>query len=340
MLVAAILACCLALFVGLFADRIGQRLRVVDRPDGQRKLHKRATPLVGGFAVVPAVVLVSLWAAATTTYLPLYGTLAIAACAFLAIGYIDDRAHLRPAIRLTLASAICLAAIEVIPSYGVEFLKFTFLSDTVFLDGWTLVFSLFCLVGLQNAINMADGKNGLVPGLCLIWTLLIAAYAPPHMLPVLLALAVALAIVLGFNLAGRLFLGDSGCYAISILVSLLAVHTHYVNFVHLPADVVALWFFVPVIDCLRLMVGRVLAGQSPFHPDRGHLHHYLESLMPWRFGLAIYLGLVAGPGLLAYFTPEYTLVWAMLVLSCYATILGLGMRELRSRRMEQPALSD
>ena len=56
MLVAAILACCLALFVGLFADRIGERLRVVDRPDGQRKLHKRATPLVGGFAVVPPVV--------------------------------------------------------------------------------------------------------------------------------------------------------------------------------------------------------------------------------------------------------------------------------------------
>ncbi len=331
LLVTGVIAGALALGVSLFADRLGRWLRVLDVPDGRRKLHARATPQIGGFAVVPPVAAVALWSAAGSDYLPLFGGLVLAALAFLAIGYLDDRAHLRPMLRLALAAAVCFVSLQLIPSFGVAFLKFSFLSDALFLGGWTVLFSVLCLVGLQNALNMADGKNGLAPGLCLIWTLLIAAYAPPHLLPVIAALAIALAVVLAFNLAGRLFLGDSGCYAISIVVGLLAIHTHYLSFVQLPGDVVALWFLVPVIDCLRLMAGRILVGRSPFDPDRQHLHHHLDAVMPWRWGLLIYLGLVAGPGLLAYFRPGYTVLWAVLVLACYGTVLGLGMREARTR---------
>ena len=271
--------------------------------------------------------------AVTTPYLPLYGTMAIIAGAFLVIGFIDDRRHLRPMVRLVLASMICLAALQAVPAYGVAFFKFTFIPETLFLDGWRAFFSILCLVGLQNAVNMADGKNGLVPGLCLIWSLLIAAYAPAHLLPVVTVLIAVLVVVLAFNLADRLFLGDSGCYAISILVGLLAIHTHYINFARLPADVVALWFLIPVVDCVRLMFGRVLAGRSPFDADRNHLHHYLSAMMPWRWGLLVYLAMVAVPALLAYARPDYTALWGVLAFSCYSVILGLRVRVSRTDRL-------
>ena len=179
---------------------------------------------------------------------------------------------------------------------------------------------------------MADGRNGLVPGIALIWSLLIFVYAPPHLYPVLAALTVGLSVVLAFNLAGRLFLGDSGCYALSVLIGLLAIHTYYVKFPELSADIVALWFLIPVVDCLRLMTGRMLAGVSPFSADRNHLHHVIGAMMPWRWGLPLYLCLVAGPGLAAIADPKFSLAWAMVPLSIYGVIIALGGRLIRPER--------
>ena len=46
----------LAFSVGLNAMKIGVAFRLLDHPDGDRKIHARVTPLVGGFAVVGAAV--------------------------------------------------------------------------------------------------------------------------------------------------------------------------------------------------------------------------------------------------------------------------------------------
>lgn len=70
-------------------------------------------------------------------------------------------------------------------------------------------------------------------------------------------MAAALAVTLVFNLRGRLFLGDSGSYALSFVVAMLAIYTYDVGFTRLPADLVALWFLIPVVDCLRLMAKRM-----------------------------------------------------------------------------------
>jgi len=318
-----------SLIICLFAHPIGARLGILDAPDGNRKLHARITPLVGGLAVVVPVVAISFWYAVTTSYLPLFGMLGIIVAAFWFLGMIDDRQHLRPIVRLGLSVVICYAVLFWVPGYAVSFFRFGFVDDVLFLDFWTVPFTLICLVGLQNSVNMADGRNGLVPGIALIWSLLIFAYAPPYLYPVLVALVVGLAVVLAFNLAGRLFLGDSGCYALSVLIGLLAIHTYYIQFPILHADVVALWFLIPVVDCLRLMTGRMLAGASPFSADRNHLHHVIGAMMPWHFGLPLYLGLVAGPGLAALAEPEFSVAWAIVPLSIYGVIMALGGRLAR-----------
>ena len=40
---------------------------------------------------------------------------------------------------------------------------------------------------------------------------------------------------------------------------------------------VIVWFFIPVIDCLRLMITRRMSGRSPLSADRDHFHHRLEA---------------------------------------------------------------
>ena len=308
----------------LSGNWLGRLLDVMDAPDGARKLHSQATPLVGGLAVMLPVVLSSLFLASTTAFSPFYLSFAAATAAVMLLGLIDDRNHIRPYIRLAISVVIGYGVILVVPDINVTFLSFTFLDSPVFMNGiWALVFTLLCLVGLQNAINMADGQNGLVMGMTLIWVVCLSAYAPTHLLPLLGVFAIGLAIALIFNLNGRLFLGDSGSYAISISMGILAIYVYTVGFDRLPADIVAIWFLVPVLDCLRLMVMRMVRGRSPFSSDRHHLHHMLQGLMSTRRALMCYLGLVAGPAVLAWAAPAFTLWWGVMTFVIYTIILAV-----------------
>jgi UDP-GlcNAc:undecaprenyl-phosphate/decaprenyl-phosphate GlcNAc-1-phosphate transferase len=321
-----------SLTICLLGGKLGQLFGIMDSPDGERKLHSQATPLVGGLAIMVPVVVSALLLANLTSYTPFYLSFAIATAAVMLLGFIDDRKHIRPYIRLAVSVIVGYGVIYVVPDINVTFLNFTFLQSPIFLNGiWALVFTLLCLVGLQNAINMADGQNGLVMGMTLIWIVSLSAYAPAHLLPLLIVFAIGLGIALIFNLNGRLFLGDSGSYAISISIGILSIYVYVVGFDRLPADVVAIWFLVPVVDCLRLMVMRMMKGRSPFSSDRDHLHHLLQERMSSRRALLCYLGLVAFPAILAWAAPAYTLWWGAITFAIYSIILVTKKRVLAHR---------
>ncbi|MDA1099344.1 MAG: MraY family glycosyltransferase [Proteobacteria bacterium] len=312
--------------ISVFARPLGEWLGVLDAPDGKRKLHPTITPLAGGLAIGLPALLALLYGALTTVFLPLYLTVAAAGLACLLLGLLDDRAHIRPIYRLLLSLLMALAVLEVVPDLMVTFLRFSFLGQVIFLEQFALVFTAICIVGLQNAVNMADGKNGLVIGLCLFWCLELLLFAPDHMRLVLLSLAASLVVTLAFNLRGRLFLGDSGSYFLSFTFALLAVYVYDIAFTALPADLMVLWFLIPVLDCLRVMAVRVARGRSPFASDRNHLHHMLYRRMPWRWGLLVYLGLAGVPGLLASFAPGTALAWGIAAVCCYAVIVAWPSR--------------
>ena len=317
------IAAALALAVCLGAERLGRTLQVMDAPDGGRKRHDRPTPMVGGVALAMPLALVALVQSPTAAVAAVYLAVAAAVLGFFAIGFVDDRSHIRPAYRLLLSTALVIAVLLVVPEERVTFLRFTFADVAIFLsNGWAIVFTAACLIGLQNAVNMADGRNGIAMGSLLIWAVLLLFYASPHMVPVLGAMIGSLLVLVSFNLAGRVFLGDSGAYAGSLAIGLLAIRAYDVEFATLHADVVAAWFLIPIVDALRLMVTRLLRGQSPFTPDNRHFHHKLAALMSWRWGLAIYLGLVGIPGLLAALRPSLTLLWVVGALGVYGLILA------------------
>ena len=159
-------------------------------------------------------------------------------------------------------------------------------------------FALLCLLGFQNAVNMADGADGLVIGMALGWVGLLLLHAPPELTLFLWICGASLATTLPFNLRGKLFLGDAGSYAVSVLIGMAAIHTYNAS-ADLSAANVMLWFILPVADCLRLIGTRLRMGRSPFEPDRNHLHHRLAAVMPQRAALAAARGgrgTAAAPG--------------------------------------------
>lgn len=331
LLMAALVGLSVAMLVGGNAMRIGVALDLLDLPDGDRKLHAGATPLVGGFAVAAAALigaLLSFWQSGDPHFLGLVAAVAV----MFGIGVVDDRQHLKPVTRLVAAVSLLLVVTAAAPDFRVVALQFSGMG-TPFQLGLVggLLFTLLSLVGLLNAVNMADGKNGIVAGMALVWTLVLAAHAPAHVLPVLVATGAALLVIGGFNMAGKLFLGDGGCYALSALFGLLAIYVYNSPNDAMTADEVALLFAIPVFDTIRLMAARTASGRSPFIGGRDHLHHYIYARVGWPQGLPVYLALVALPNLGALVWPGSGLVWLIITLAAYIAVL-LTMRTAVTER--------
>lgn len=325
------------LIVCFCANALGRMIRVMDIPEGSngRKRHERPTPMVGGIALLaPVGALIWMSKDILGTALPVM--FALAALAF-TLGFLDDRYNLGARWRLFVSLLAVLGALWWQPMLRIDALAFSFLNGAPVLLGGLLgaIFTAFALVGLQNAVNMADGKNGLVPGLALIWALFLAWSAPAALVGPIGVLAAGLAIVLAFNLRGRLFLGDAGSYGIAVVIGLLAIIVYNLADGGLPADVVALWFWVPVADCLRLMTQRLLQGNSPFEGDRAHFHHLLSESMSWRHGLIIYLGLVAVPGAVSLISPSLAAPLILLTSMVYALMLAVIASQPTSRTRQE-----
>jgi UDP-GlcNAc:undecaprenyl-phosphate/decaprenyl-phosphate GlcNAc-1-phosphate transferase len=316
--------------VALAASWLGDRLHLLDRPGG-RKLHKRPTPLMGGLALI--VGLMPILAAYMLTYEPegighwalTSFALTMFGCAVL--GVIDDRKAIPARIRFAAVGLMFGALLIVEPRFSLRQLYFAGLDAPFMLGaagGW--VFTLLVLLGFLNAVNMADGKNGLVIGLTIVWAAIIVASGPVGLIPVLIPLIALFGVLLVFNLSGRLFLGDGGTYGLSALVGLAATYSYNFQAGLMNADQLVLLFLIPIADMMRLIAQRRLSGASPMAADRNHLHHYLYDAIGWPGGLVVYLALVAIPNILATMRPGYTQILIIASLAVYGAILFASRR--------------
>ncbi|WP_328799446.1 glycosyltransferase family 4 protein [Sandaracinobacteroides hominis] len=323
--------------VGHFAMPLGQRFGLMDYPDpdGGRKLHAQATPLVGGLALVAATsvaIAAMLWLGSEAVNSSVLVWFQMTVAGLFLVGALDDRIGLTAPTRLAAASAFLLAAIAQVPDFSVNFLLFSGQSNLLLMQGlFGVAFTLLCFVGLLNAVNMADGKNGLVIGQAIVWAAVLMVRLPPSMLPLMAAIMGALMVLFFYNMQGKLFLGDGGSYGLSAMFGLLGIYAWNHGFADMYADDVALIFAVPVFDTLRLIVHRLAKGKSPFTPGRDHLHHYLYARWGWPRPLPWVLMLVAVPNLLAILLPGTGIIWLGVTLIGYLGLLWAANAQPRAR---------
>ena len=289
--------------VVVFCNKIALRLGVVDHPGAQEhKAHVSPTPLVGGLVALPPAIAIlmlqcfqeGIWSTHAAAYL----ALAFASLCSLIVGFFDDRRHIPAQVRLIICSGIFGVAISIRPEFVVSALDLQGIGFKIELGLLAIPFSVFCLLAFQNAVNMADGRNGLVGGVAIIWLLALLSYGWHPLTLSIVSLVIGLFIALGANLGGRLFLGDAGTYGIGAFVGLATIWLHRSNIGLHTIDVVIM-FMIPVLDMARLFIFRIFKGRHPFSADHSHLHHYLDRSIGWTYGRKVYYGLVACPIVLA-----------------------------------------
>ncbi|MGB2173087.1 MAG: hypothetical protein ACPHYD_03825, partial [Porticoccaceae bacterium] len=157
---------------------------------------------------------------------------------------------------------------EVIPSKtGYAVIDFTMSQSIV---GW--IIAVIFSVGFINAINMADGANGLVPGIVFIAAVIYNAIIGALVWEIL---SIVTGVFLLFNvISGRLFLGDAGAYGLGTVLVLAGFYS--VNAGYVSVEFAAVMMCYPCLEVVISMIRRNIAGRSMFKPDNYHLHNYIH----------------------------------------------------------------
>jgi UDP-GlcNAc:undecaprenyl-phosphate GlcNAc-1-phosphate transferase len=249
--------------------RLATRLGVLDHP-AENKFHQEATPYLGGAAVGLSLVLVGGVGTGASAQLV---TLLLGGVALGLLGLADDRAHVKPVVKLVVevgaAAALWLVGIRA-GLFGVALLDF----------GLTVLW----VVAITNAINMLDNMDGLSSGVTAIAAMAFFAIAAQRgdYLVGALALAVAGASIgfLRYNFPpARIFLGDAGTLLLGFLLAALGLKLDLVgeNGV-MRSAVPVLLLGVPIFDMALVVVARLRDGRRIYVGGTDHTSHRLVAL--------------------------------------------------------------
>lgn len=297
---------------------LARALDLMDVPGGRKK-HLHPTPLMGGLAII--LVITPLMISYSLVY-PYYfqsAVFVITAVGFFitVLAIVDDRIHIPPIIRLAVSGLLFGSAMWWIPGLQIGSISWNGGMGYISLGRFTIFLTVLSLIALINAINMADGKNGLVTGLCFGFSLILLVSARANLGPVIAILTGATLALFIFNLRGRIFLGDGGSYGLAALIGLFSIYVYQRSDLLVSADQIGLMFMVLVGDMGRLMIARIRKGKSPFEPDRNHLHHLLQERIGWKGGLLLYWAMVFLPTIASIALPQFTFIFIGLTVTTY-----------------------
>lgn len=267
------------LFLLPLLTRAGRKIGLLDFPN-KRKVHIVPKPRVGGLGMLIG------FAFASLLFLPLSDMRGYFAALILlaSAGLVDDIRGVSHRLKFAIQA---VAAILIVHFDGVVLHSFGNLLGfgDLRLGAFSVPLTIFCVVGVTNALNMIDGLDGLAGGVSLISLVAfgILSSASGHTELMLLSVAMAGAIIgfLRYNWhPSKLFMGDTGSMMLGFTLAYLSVAITQSRNSTVPPVAPLLILAIPITDTVTVMVKRVWSGKSPFRPDRYHLHHILL-----RFGI-------------------------------------------------------
>jgi UDP-GlcNAc:undecaprenyl-phosphate/decaprenyl-phosphate GlcNAc-1-phosphate transferase len=271
----------------------------VDVP-GRRKIHKKITPSMGGIAIfcgffISSFIWVNLhnWGAIKFIMVALF--------AIFIIGVRDDLIPLRWSFKLigqilSASLLIFLLDLRITSFYGLFGIY-----ELPLVVSYLITY--FTIIVVTNSFNLIDGLDGLAGTIAIISLLTFGIWF--HLVgdPIYSALSFAmLGAILAFLIfnwePSEIFMGDTGALVIGMTLAIMSIHFLETNdklisdryqFVG-PIGTVICIVIIPLVDTLRIFILRVSKKQSPFKPDKSHIHHALMRLGLTHSQTTIFLG--------------------------------------------------
>lgn len=296
-----ILAFLLALIFNFYLTpviiKIAKAKHLFDHPD-DRKMHKTATPTLGGIGLYISITVVSLALINTCgingsgiissmTALP---AIVAGVTILFFIGMKDDLISLRARKKL-LGEIVAVMVLIVVGNLRLSSLQGMFyIGDLRY--SVSILFSLFVGVVIINAFNLIDGIDGLAASITMVASAIFGIFfglSDDWEYAILSAVIVgALLPFFLYNVFGKtnkIFMGDTGSLILGFLMTVLVFRFNelnvnkvlYPHFIAAPAFSFAV-LILPMFDTIRVMAIRLYRGKGIFTPDRRHIHHLMLDL--------------------------------------------------------------
>ncbi|PSU33185.1 UDP-N-acetylglucosamine--undecaprenyl-phosphate N-acetylglucosaminephosphotransferase [Photobacterium lutimaris] len=259
-------------------------IALVDLPS-ERKHHRGSVPLVGGLAIFFTVALFSLLTPSIGGNTALY---LLFAAILIATGTLDDKFDISVKARLIIQLIITLMMFRLGDIQLSTLGNILSWGDITFTNTLAIIVTFLAVAGAINAFNMVDGIDGLLGGLSVItfssmaYLFSLSGQSDLYQLSLLIVIATLPYILLNlgfpFGTKLKIFMGDAGSMFIGFTVVWLLLSGSQSE-VSSFRPVTALWLIaLPLMDMAAIMIRRVRKGQSPFKPDREHLHHICQRI--------------------------------------------------------------
>lgn len=287
-LAAAITSFVIAFLIVPVIIKYSLRKNLVDIP-GRRKIHKKVTPSMGGIAIFIGFFISSLiW-----LDIKEWGYIKFILVALFVIFFIGVRDDLVPLKAMVKLVGQIMAASLVIFLFDLRIKTFYGLFGLHELpEIVSYIITYFTIIVITNSFNLIDGLDGLAGTIAIVALLAFGIWfflVEDQIFSILsFAMLGAIFAFLIFNWEpSEVFMGDTGALVIGMMLAILAIHFINVNY-SLPAmtpykfngsvGTAACIIIIPLVDTLRIVILRISKGQSPFSPDKSHVHHAIMRL--------------------------------------------------------------
>jgi len=333
------------------------KIKAFDLP-GERKIHTRPIPRLGGFSIFIAfhVILLASLQFAFFHYPPdflggiHFGGILLASALVLGLGAVDDFRRMPPGVKFLfqiLAGLIAALTICKIEAISLPF-------GTFELGVFAVPATVFWVVAITNAINLLDGLDGLAAGTSLIvciaifGTALLGQNISIAILSVILAGSILGFLKYNFHPAS-IFLGDSGAYFLGFIISIFSIMSGQKGTTALAILVPIIALGLPIIDTILSMFRRFLTslhimevdrernvvkfffidGWSMFRADQNHIHHKLLQMgFTHRKAVLLLYAISLILGILALSSVYYKNINNALFITAIAMATYIGVRRL------------
>jgi len=267
--------------------KLAYRFNILDHPES-RKVHSKPVARLGGVGIylgflagtALGVYLIQDWLgfAKVISGYKLLSVILIATFILFLLGIVDDVKKL--SAKQKFLAQVIVSIFLFFNGVSITFFKAPF-GSLIYIPIWlAFILTILWLSGVTNALNLTDGLDGLLSGIVIISGtifFIVAFFKGQYLACVLLAPVVGACLgFLPYNFhPARIFMGDSGSLFLGSMFAIVSVIGAIKSTVTFTLFVPLMILAYPLLDTLMAIIRRIRQGKSPFHPDRGHLHHQL-----------------------------------------------------------------